>query len=174
MINWNLKIQPSSEERKAQRKERKKLIAEMRAQNEARWLVESQIRQAEIARQRQEHIAREEERLRPKTYRIINRGLIDVPIWESHYRGRNWAAIIEVEPLLPGGVKRSWFNRGSGISKYIVPEQLLVGHVVEFGADYITGVGSRREDRFFGVVLSLTTTELILKPYDQLIDTFAK
>lgn len=146
---------------------------ERRARKEAREAERArleEIRRAEAAEWVLQAAEAERQKWLPRTYRIMNRGMIDVPVWEDHgLRGKNWGAIVEVDPTAPGGLRRFWFNRGRGVAKYIVPEQLQVGHTVEFGADYITSVGRRKPDRFYGVVVGLSEVEMVLQPYADVV-----
>ncbi len=137
-----------------------------RAVEYAAW---SASRAEEAARAR----AAQEERARlaklPRAFRCINGGLLEVPVYEGHHRAKNWAAIVEVDPARPGGFERTWFERGNGPCFYIVPKVLAVGHIVEFGADYVTGVGKRKPLRWFGVVREVTASHILLQPYEDVV-----
>lgn len=151
---------------KEQRKERQRLLKEQREQDRiatAKWKVEQYELQQRIEREAME------QKYAVRTLRIIRRGLIDVLAWDTHERGRNWAAIVEIDPLMPGGIRRVWFERGSGHAKYIIPEQLLVGHVIEFGADYFSWRGKRKRERIYAAVTHLSDTEVAVKPYSTLL-----
>lgn len=67
--------------------------------------------------------------------------LCSVPVYEEHKRGKNWMAIISVNPASPGGIDREFVARARGQYYYHV-DAALVGKPVEFGADYYTARGS--------------------------------
>lgn len=156
---------------KAKRDERKAFVAAERE----KWRLEN-LRLAaehnERMRQAAEKFAAERlESLQPKVLRIINRGLIDVLVHQPHHRGRNWVASVEIEPTLPGGLKRTFFPRASGkVAKAVIPERLAVGDILEFGADYVSFGGKREPTRVYAVVLALSDTELVVKPYENVAD----
>lgn len=165
----NPKPKLTPEEAKAKREERKRFLAEERAKQEAEWAQIRIEREALVRQIAEKEEAERIERLQPKVLRILNRGLVDVLAWQSHHRGRNWVAFAEVEPSLPGGIKRTFFNRAAGkIAKVIIPDRLAVGDILEFGADYVSFGGRREPTRVYAVVLALSDTEMIVKPYDDL------
>jgi hypothetical protein len=135
--------------------ERAKRVAEQDALNE-------RLRLAQLERQRLAKL--------PKTLRCVNGGLVDVPVYDDHHRAKNWAAVVDIDPVRPGGLQRTWFERGNGPCFYILPRLLTVGHVVEFGADYVTSVGRRKPLRWFGVVIELTSEHVIIQPYEDIVD----
>jgi hypothetical protein len=106
----------------------------------------------------------ERDRWLPRRFQVMNGGLLEVPIWGSHHRCKNWAAIVSLDPTKPGGIDRWWFNRGSGPVKLIVPNELEVHDPVEFGADYIRGSGYRDPERWYGVILEKELTHLLIEP----------
>jgi hypothetical protein len=106
----------------------------------------------------------ERDRWLPQRFQVMNGGLLDVPIWGTHHRCRNWGAIITLAPEKPGGIDRWWFNRGAGPVKYIVPGELEVHDPIEFGADYIRGSGYRDPERWYGVVLESEPDHLLVEP----------
>jgi hypothetical protein len=110
--------------------------------------------------------AAEADRVRwlPHRFQVMNGGLLEMPIWGTHHRCRNWAAIISLAPALPGGIDRWWFNRGAGPVKLIVPNELEVHDPIEFGADYIRGSGYRDPERWYGVILENEPTHLLVDP----------
>lgn len=84
---------------------------------------------------------------------VENGALTDVPVYESHQRGKNWMATIADDPRSPGGLRREFADRARGAKyHYMVPEGLKPGDAVEFGADYISGGGKRSANRWHGVV----------------------
>jgi hypothetical protein len=100
----------------------------------------------------------------PQKFTCINGALLEVPAWEKHKRGRNWAAIIDVDPTGPNGLSRFWFNRGRGPCIYIIPDELELFDPVEFGADYVRGSGWKDPDRWYGVALAIAEDHLLLQP----------
>lgn len=94
---------------------------------------------------------------------IAGGALLEAPIWETHHRGTNYLAIIEVNPTMPGGLGRQFINKGRGDCLYIV-EQVAVLDAVEFAADYTTGVGRRYRNRWHGVVTAKSDSQMALIP----------
>lgn len=155
-----------SEEEKAARKA--KAAETVRRRQEQRDAMQAEMR--ERARQiAVREAAEREERLRPKTLRVVNRGLIDVLVWHDHHRSRNWVAVVEVNPTARGGLDRNFFQRAAGnVAKAVVPEWLEAGHLLEFGADYISVAGKRTKTRIYAVVTDVTDRYLGVQPYDSL------
>ena len=81
--------------------------------------------------------------------------LTAVPCYESHKRGKNWAATLTIDPSSPGGLGRNFLARGRGEYFYNV-QNLTPGTPVEFGGDYYTGSGGKRSHRFYGIVTEVT------------------
>jgi len=94
---------------------------------------------------------------------IENGAMRSAPVYETHRRGKNWAAVIELDPKSPGGLKRKFLSRAKGDDYYYMTDGLSVGAPVEFGADYYTAGGSKRECRWYGVVVEMTETEVVLE-----------
>lgn len=86
--------------------------------------------------------------------RVEDGALSTVPpdCWESHKRGKNWLAVITVDPTSPGGLRRLFATRAKGSSYYMLPK-LEVGDAVEFGADYYSGGGRKNARRWHGFFL---------------------
>lgn len=146
----------------------------------ARLATFEEIREAEAQR----HAEMEAQRARaerarelewaPTDYPVINRGLMAVPVWNEHHRAKNWAAVVEVDPVAPGGFRRKWFNRGNGPAYYVVPDSLEAGDVVEFGADRVSFSGNRDGNRWYGVVLSVSDTAVRLQKCVNAADAASK
>lgn len=100
----------------------------------------------------------------PKTtkLRVINDGLVDVPIHEDHHRGRNWCANIESDPHRPGGLDRKFWPKGRGGFFYILPPDVRRGMAIEFGADYYTGQDKQRPKRWYGVIVERYKDAIVL------------
>lgn len=92
----------------------------------------------------------------------VGKALIEVPIFEKHRRGKNWLAIISVEPTAPGGLGRKFCPRGNGECVYII-EQLSRFDAVEFGADYLTWSGNTARKRWYGVVIDIRFDFVLLE-----------
>jgi hypothetical protein len=88
--------------------------------------------------------------------------LIEVPIFEKHKRGKNWMAVISINPTKPGGLGRKFMNRAHGEYKYSI-EGLKKGNAIEFGADYYSSKLNRTPKRFYGVIVEITEKELIIE-----------
>ena len=59
--------------------------------------------------------------------------LTEVPVWESHERGTNFAATLTgLNPSSPGGLDRVFWKRAKGGYFYLVPDGLQPGALVEF------------------------------------------
>jgi len=86
---------------------------------------------------------------------LANGALLQVPIWEKHYRGSNWLAIIDIDATQPGGLARRFVNRGKGECLFIV-EPIGLFDALEFAADYTTSYGDKKRDRWYGVVTAKT------------------
>jgi len=86
---------------------------------------------------------------------LANGALLNAPVYESHYRGSNWLAVIDIDPTSPGGLSRRFMNRGKGECLYVV-EQVGLFDAVEFAADYTTSFGNKKRDRWYGVVTAKT------------------
>ncbi len=82
---------------------------------------------------------------------VADGALASVPrgCWETHKRGKNWLAVIQVDPSKPGGLDRAFAAKARGDSYYMLPT-LEVGAAVEFGADYYSGGGSKNAKRWYG------------------------
>ena len=98
--------------------------------------------------------------------------LTECPVFETHKRGKNWAATIHPDPLGPGGLGRNFWKRAYGKYYYIVPENLNINDYVEFGADYYSGSGRKNSHRWYGKVMEKSDKELILEKQD--IETLFK
>jgi hypothetical protein len=100
-----------------------------------------------------------------KSFQIEQGALREVPIYESHRRGKNWAATITIDHAAPGGVRRAFWPRAKGEYYYHVPAGTEIGAPVEFGADYTRSGGNRRRTRWYGVVRSITEAAIAIEEY---------
>lgn len=50
----------------------------------------------------------------------------------------NWVAIVKWLPGEPGNMKRTFLKRNKLGTMFLVPKELTVGHILEFGADRVT------------------------------------
>lgn len=105
----------------------------------------------------------DEQRRQPLRMTLANGALLEVPVFEQHHRGTNWMAIIDVDGTSPGGLSRQFIDRGKGECFYLI-EQVKLFDPIEFGADYTTSVGKRRQKRWHGVVIAKTDDYLIAEP----------
>ncbi len=99
------------------------------------------------------------------TYKTENGAMTEVPCYETHRRGRNWMAIISPDPSAPGGLAREFVDRGRGKYYYLVDET-LVDQPIEIAADYFSTGGNRSPKRWYGVVRSLTDSEITIQHYE--------
>jgi hypothetical protein len=130
-------------------------------------------------REKAEREAREQEAARLEAERRAELGLADgdvdlavedgalteVPAncWESHSRGKNWAATVSPHPASPGGLARSFWAKAKGSSYYLLPSGLVPGDAVEFGADYYSGRGGKSPRRWYGFVVRVEPDMLVLR-----------
>lgn len=90
-------------------------------------------------------------------FTIETGALTDVPIYESHTRGKNWMASIDIDPSAPGGLKRAFFPTAKGEYYYLI-DRLTLHDAIEFGADYTSGGGKRTAKRWYGVTTFVSDT----------------
>jgi hypothetical protein len=88
--------------------------------------------------------------------------LTEAPIFETHKRGKNWMAIISIDPTKPGGLERKFMNRARGEYRYLIGD-LKEGDPIEFGADYYSCKQRKTPKRFYGVITKITETELMIE-----------
>jgi hypothetical protein len=100
---------------------------------------------------------------------VLNGGLLKVPVYEAHFRGSNYVAIIDVDGTCPGGLSRRFIDRGKGAVLYMLG-QVGALDVMEFAGDYTTSVGKKKRNRVYGVVVAKTPTELTVKPFEDAVD----
>ena len=96
--------------------------------------------------------------------KVENKALLDSPVWESHKRGRNWFAVIKLNPKAPNGIERKFFPKAHGEYYYIITEEAKPGVPVEFGADYYTNAGHLNPCRWYGVITEVTPDYIELIP----------
>lgn len=94
-----------------------------------------------------------------------------VPCYESNRRGKNWMAKVGINPGAPNGMNRVFCKRAYGDFYYFV-DDLNVNDIVEFGADYYYGRGNRYSHREYGVITSLSDTEIQLALFENHYDAF--
>ncbi|MGX7828298.1 hypothetical protein ACTG9Q_24725 [Actinokineospora sp. 24-640] len=96
---------------------------------------------------------------------IDHGALTRVPVWETHRRGKNRAAILPgVDPTRPSGLYRVFWTKAGGEDHfYKVPTRPLVGTAVEFAADYTDSRGNRRPCRWYGVIRAHTEQPLTIQ-----------
>lgn len=96
------------------------------------------------------------------TLKVEDGALTQVPVYETHRRGKNWLAVIAPDPKSPGGLKRTFVERAKG-SYYYMADTLKPGDPVEFGADYYTGSGHKQVCRWYGVVVDVRPDAVVLE-----------
>jgi len=95
----------------------------------------------------------------------MNGALLEAPIYEKHYRGSNWLAVIDVDGTCPGGLSRKFLPYAKGDCIYMI-EQVRLFDALEFAADYTTSVGKKKPSRCYVVVMAITPTEMMLQEYE--------
>jgi vacuolar-type H+-ATPase subunit I/STV1 len=102
----------------------------------------------------------------PVEYRLplANGAILKAPVFETHYRGSNWLAVIDIDAGAPGGLSRCFASRGKGACLYAV-EQVSLFDAVEFAADYTTSTNRKRRLRWYGVVIAKTDDELVVREF---------
>jgi hypothetical protein len=96
-------------------------------------------------------------------YEIVAGASQDAPVYESHKRGKNWMAVIRLDPTAPNGLGRVFVPKAKGDDNYYIVEGAVqAGDAIEFGADYYTGGGSKHATRWYGVVVSMTGKKIVL------------
>lgn len=74
--------------------------------------------------------------------------------WQTHSRGKNWMATIEIDPSKPGGLDRAFWTKAKGSSYYLLAS-FTPGEAIEFGADYYSGSGKKSANRWYGYIVRL-------------------
>ena len=91
---------------------------------------------------------------------LLIRDFSRVRTFESHQRGKNWAAIVRRDLNSSGGLKREWLPHARGAIDYY--KLAPVGEFIEVGADYHTSGGNLQPDRHYYLVKEVTETAVIL------------
>ena len=116
--------------------------------------------------------------MRTRTYPVRDGALTGAQVWSSSKYANNWFAVISPDPSSPGGLGRAFAKRAHGDRYYyVLPDGLAWGDAVEFAADEKKGAVVRRRDRRYGVVLSVTATELCVRLFPtgaRAVDTSAR
>lgn len=106
--------------------------------------------------------------------RVLNRGLVEVPIYNDAKRARNWCATVKADPNAPGGLTRRFWETGRGeLFRYILPEGIDRLDVIEFGADTVSYSGRRTPNRLYAVVGDCTESQLVLAAVATPVEAFA-
>jgi hypothetical protein len=82
-----------------------------------------------------------------------------------HRRGKNWVATVHKDLSQPGGLARAFWRRGPSDRVFYQPVEQ--GNWLEFAGDYYTGGGSKRADRKYFRVVSITDNSLELEECTQ-------
>jgi hypothetical protein len=93
---------------------------------------------------------------------VANGALLEAPVYESHRRGTNYLAIIDIDGTMPGGLERHFCDSARGECLYLV-EKIMLFDALECAADYSTSVGKRKRIRWYGIVLAKTDDYLLLE-----------
>ncbi len=156
-LAWIAELEAQTEARNAElQAEANRLLIERVAQHHATKAQAAQAAEDEAARREALGMVEGDD-----DYEIEDGALTQVPMWQTHKRGRNWFAAIASDPKSPGGLARTFAEKAKGASYYIVPD-LAPGIPVEFGADYYSARGNPDRERWYGYVKSLDDQRLIL------------
>jgi hypothetical protein len=99
------------------------------------------------------------------TSKLEQDAMTEVPIYETHSRGRNWLAVIEIDPKSPSGLSRNFVQKARGKFYYFVTD-LKVGDAVEFGADYYTSGGNKSPRRLYALVTEKNAERITFDLFD--------
>ena len=89
----------------------------------------------------------------------IEDGTIVNHIYNDHKRAKNWVATVESDKSQPGGLKRTFLDRGPGYR--VLPRGLEAGMWLEFAGDYYSAGGSRSAKREYHKIVSITPAEIV-------------
>ena len=100
--------------------------------------------------------------------------VVEPPVWSDHWeRAKNWLAILEETPHKPGGVRRTWCERGHGRFRYSMAT-VLEGDAIEFGGDRIWADGEgRSRERWYGEVVKVTDEVMHVRYFETIKEMFA-
>jgi hypothetical protein len=99
---------------------------------------------------------------------------LKTPVWEAvKDRAKNWGAVIKDQPSQPGGLGRDWLPRPrKGEPGRCRVSDLRPGQVLEFAADY-QGRHGLVPTRWYGIVVSVSDSEIALRPAETAVAAFA-
>ena len=89
----------------------------------------------------------------------IETGCIENIKYDDHKRCKNWVATVSINKAAPGGLDRTFWQRGSG-EWVVIPEGLEAGQVIEFAGDYYSGSGRKNSRRTYALITQITPTHL--------------
>lgn len=93
-------------------------------------------------------------------------GTIVNPCYLDHKNAKNWVAIVTRDYSgAPGGLVRQFFKHGPR-TRVHVPDELAPGNWLEFGGDKTSMGGSKKANRQYYVVLSVTPEAIGVQKID--------
>lgn len=95
-----------------------------------------------------------------ETFEFVEDGIIENPVYDSHKRAKNWAAVLEGRNSVN---LELIFLKTRG--KKVDATSLQVGQAIEFGGDYISGGGRRHPDRVQYVIEDISEKHIVMKQY---------
>lgn len=96
---------------------------------------------------------------------IANGALLEVPVRDESRRAINWGAVIDIDPVMPGGLARRFLPTGRGRCYFIV-DSIALFDAIEFAGDRTAWSGNKVRNRWHGVVVGKTDEHLILDPQE--------
>ena len=88
---------------------------------------------------------------------------IENPVFCSHRRGRNWAAVVSGKNA--ANAQRNFLK---AVGRTVDLSQVAVGDVVEFGGDYISSGGIRRPNRCWWLIVKISDEVVSVDPFESL------
>lgn len=101
---------------------------------------------------------------KPEVLKLVqaNGALLAAPIYDKGPRRSNYVAIIDIDPSMPGGLSRTFCEKGRGECLYVT-EKMDLFDALEFASDYTTWAGNKHRERWYGVIIAKTEDYLLVE-----------